>query len=383
MKALFTIITIVLIVSNTVHARDSNYVIIGAFSIRDNAVRCTEKAKANQFNAEFDINPARKLYYVFILKTEDHEAALAQVIKIQKETLYKDAWLFVGALGEKGSGIDVVVNPVVAEVKPEQQQVQQEIPKTEESPKVEAPKPDNSTALDPKVNTKDFFFKVMDADGSKLDGAEVTVIEPKSQRKEYVLKGNENITMKTINQSGDIRFECDLVGYRKIIQIMNFKVPDSTVGVTIENNRIIIPFYLVRLKKGDHAVLYNVFFYKDAAIMRPESKPELDGLLAMMIENPKYKVKIHGHTNGNAAGPIQQVGESGNFFSLTGAKDGSGSAKKLSEKRGDVIREYLMKNGVDAGRMTVKAWGGKKPIYDKHHTQASANVRVEVEVLEE
>jgi outer membrane protein OmpA-like peptidoglycan-associated protein len=117
--------------------------------------------------------------------------------------------------------------------------------------------------------------------------------------------------------------------------------------------------------------------------MRPESKFELDGLLAMMNENPRYQIRIHGHTNGNAAGRVLEVGESGNFFSLGGAKEGSGSAKKLSEKRGNVIREYLIKNGVDPQRMAVKAWGGKKPIYDKHHTQASANVRVEVEVIEE
>jgi outer membrane protein OmpA-like peptidoglycan-associated protein len=209
------------------------------------------------------------------------------------------------------------------------------------------------------------------------------VVEPKSQRKEMVLKGNENVTVRAINQSGIMRLECDLVGYRKIVQVMNFKYPDSLEGVTIDNNRITVPFFLVRLKKGDHSILYNVFFYKDAAIMRPESKLDLDGLLAMMNENPNYKIRIHGHTNGGASGPILESGESGNIFSMTGAKEGSGSAKKLSEKRANVIRDYLVQNGVDPGRMAVKAWGGKKPIYDKHHTQAQANVRVEVEVIEE
>ena len=117
--------------------------------------------------------------------------------------------------------------------------------------------------------------------------------------------------------------------------------------------------------------------------MRPESKFDLDGLLDMMNENPKYKIRIHGHTNGNASGKIMEVGESGEFFSLTGAKEGNGSAKKLSLKRAEVIRNYLATKGVDPTRMETKAWGGKKPIYDKHHTQASANVRVEVEVIEE
>jgi outer membrane protein OmpA-like peptidoglycan-associated protein len=262
-------------------------------------------------------------------------------------------------------------------VEPPKEEIKEE-PKKE----VVAETPD-STVPDPKANSRDFYFRVTYESGARADGAEITVIEPKSQRKEYVLKGNENVTIKAINQTGDMRFECDRVGYRKIIQTINFKQPTSLDGVTVKNNQIIIPFELVRLKKGDHTILYNVFFYKDAAIMRPESKFDLDGLLAMMNENPKYKIRIHGHTNGNAAGKIMEVGEKGDFFSLSGAKEGGGSAKKLSLKRAEAIREYLVGQGVDRARMITKAWGGKKPIYDKLHTQASANVRVEVEVLEE
>jgi outer membrane protein OmpA-like peptidoglycan-associated protein len=327
--------------------------------LRDNAARFAETARA-----QLDVNPAKELYYVYTLKTDDHVKALAEATRLQKETSYTDAWVFVGVLS--GDFVPEVSLPE---------------PVIKEEPKVEPPKTD--VALDPKVMTKDFYFNVMKDDGSKLDGAEITVVEPKSQRKEFVHKGNENITMRAINQSGMIRLECDLVGYRKIVQMVNFKAPDSTEGVTIENNRIVVPFYLVRLKKGDLSILYNVIFYKDAAIMRPESKFELDGLLTMMNENSKYKIRIHGHTNGGASGPVLEAGESGNLFSLSGAKEGMGSAKKLSEKRANVIRDYLVQNGVDPARMIVKAWGGKKPIYDKHHTQASANVRVEVEVLEE
>jgi hypothetical protein len=33
--------------------------------------------------------------------------------------------------------------------------------------------------------------------------------------------------------------------------------------------------------------------------------------------------------------------------------------------------------------MEIKAWGGKRPIVDKMHTLAQANVRVEIEILED
>lgn len=349
----------------SLHTVASNYVVIGAFSKKDNADKLALREKA-----EIDLNPIKQLYYVFVLKTEDHEIAVAEARRLQTETVYKDAWVFVGRLGEGGKGEDVLVEPEPVVTEPPKEIV-----------------PETAPAVSPPAtNTeyqKQFYFPVFFESGTKANGAEITIIEPKSQRKEYVVEGNKEVTIKAINQTGDIRLECDLVGYRKIIQNLNFKDPTALDGVTVENNRIVVPFTLVRLRKGDYTILYNVFFYKDAAIMRPESKFDLDGLLAMMNENPKYKIRIHGHTNGNAAGKIMEVGEAGDFFSINGAKDGAGSARKLSLKRAEAIKNYLIKQGIDPNRMLTKAWGGKKPIYDKMHTQASANVRVEVEVLEE
>jgi outer membrane protein OmpA-like peptidoglycan-associated protein len=364
----------------SVGAYGSNYVVIGAFAKKENAIALSQRAKG-----EYDINPAKQLYYVFLLKTEDNAAAFAEARRLQTESPYKDAWVFIGVLGEEKAVVEepepIINEPIVVET-PKEELPKQDPPK-EESPVVEPPK-ENQTdiALDPKISKKDFFFSVLFEDGTPANGAEVTVIEPKSQRKEYVLKGNENATIRAINQSGEVRLECDLVGYRKVIQTINFKEPTSVDGITIDNNRIIVPFTLTRLKKGDYSVLYNVFFYKDAAIMRPESKSDLEGLLEMMKENPTYRIRIHGHTNGNASGPILEAG-SGDLFSLNNAKEGRGSAKKLSQKRAEAIRDYLAKQGIEPARMETRAWGGKKPIYDKHHTQAAANVRVEVEVIEE
>lgn len=128
--------------------------------------------------------------------------------------------------------------------------------------------------------------------------------------------------------------------------------------------------------------MYNVYFFKDAAIMRPESRYEINNLLSMMNENSAYKIMIHGHTNGNAAGKIITMGDSKNFFSLTNTREGRGSAKKLSEERANAVREYLIDQGIAEDRMTIKAWGGKRPLYDKENSQAQANVRVEVEIIE-
>jgi outer membrane protein OmpA-like peptidoglycan-associated protein len=153
--------------------------------------------------------------------------------------------------------------------------------------------------------------------------------------------------------------------------------------VDLMGTTVVINFDLVRYRKGDISTLYNVYFYNDAALMLPDSKFELNNLLQMMQENPKYRIRLHGHTNGNYHGKILTLGPDKNFFSLTGAKESVGSSTELSEQRAQVIKEYLISKGIDSSRIEVKAWGGKRALYDKNSVNAKKNVRVEVEMIEE
>jgi outer membrane protein OmpA-like peptidoglycan-associated protein len=134
---------------------------------------------------------------------------------------------------------------------------------------------------------------------------------------------------------------------------------------------------------GEVLTMYNVYFYNNAAIMKPESKFELNSLLGMLKENEKLTIRIHGHTNGNTAGKIIKLKEDdNNFFEITANNiDGLGSAKDLSQERADVIARWLMEQGIDKKRMDIKGWGGKKMIYKKTDAMAGKNVRVEIELL--
>jgi outer membrane protein OmpA-like peptidoglycan-associated protein len=118
-------------------------------------------------------------------------------------------------------------------------------------------------------------------------------------------------------------------------------------------------------------------------MMMPESKYELGLLLEMLNDNPNYRIMLHGHTNGNYHGRILTVGTEGDLFSINGAVSTVGSAKDLSRQRAETIKRWLVENGISGERIEIKAWGGKRPIYDKHSVNARKNVRVEVEVLQE
>jgi outer membrane protein OmpA-like peptidoglycan-associated protein len=374
-----------------------NYVVIGAFAVEKNAVKFTKQANALNQQAQFDLNPNRNLYYVFVLQTMDRDEAMAEALRLRKETKYNDAWVYHGAIG-KGSeghppGTDI--NPVTAkplteisaqehtnaqageETAKDSVAVKEVLPVVVEA----APKLTETKLTEEEVAAKNFVFNMYRAVDGKVVEGEVEVIDAEKSRKMTSYKGNTPVKVSApAGKSGAVSFVCEAFGYRKIQTEFSFKNNEQSLTVD-ESGNIVIPFELFRLQKGEKAIMYNVFFFKDAGVMRPESRFEINSLLEMLKENPNCRIRIHGHTNGNASGKIITSGDSKNFFSLTDTKEGYGSAKKLSEERASAIREYLKGNGIEESRMEIKAWGGKKPLHDKHATRAQENVRVEVEIL--
>jgi outer membrane protein OmpA-like peptidoglycan-associated protein len=111
----------------------------------------------------------------------------------------------------------------------------------------------------------------------------------------------------------------------------------------------------------------------------------LDQLLEMLKENPKYKVKIHGHTNTSKLGRILYL-EKGdpNFFRLTARnKETFGPAKMLSKKRAETIKYYLLSKKIADNRLETEGHGGSDMLYPATHPLAFKNKRVEIEILED
>jgi len=382
------------------HTDQSLYVVIGAFAIPRNAIEFTENAKKQNYAAEYALNTTRKLFYVYVLHSENRQQAINETIKFQKESPYHDTWLYSGLLGgnpqvvkineaERNEAIQQladekkeVVEPTTVITTDVKTELTTEVSNKEESKKVEI-KPSGS---EERPDTKSFLFRITAlVDGDTLAG-DVDIFDADAvnkSRKSGTYRGNDWVNVKPVNKSGNLLLECEVFGYRKLQLPINYNTPETTDGVKVDGNQITVPFELVRLQKGDKAIMFNVYFYKDAAIMRPESRYEVNSLLEMLQENPKYKIRIHGHTNGNSAGKIISMGDSKNFFQLNkDNKEGRGSANKLSEERALLIQKYLIENGIAPARSEVKAWGGKQPIYEVDHQAAQANVRVEIEILD-
>ena len=234
----------------------------------------------------------------------------------------------------------------------------------------------------PKVTlaNTEVFLSLFNSTNNRIVEGTVTVVEPETEKALKQVSGNEYLNLPNPkNKSGKLLMVCEAFGYRKIVHEINYNLPMAdTVKdyIDLMGTTFVVNFDLVRYHKGDMATLFHVYFYNDAAVMLPESKKELLSLLQLLQENTHYRIMLHGHTNGNYHGKIITLGPDKNFFSIEGSTNTMGTAKDLSYDRAETIKEYLEANGIDPSRIEVKAWGGKRPLYDKHSVNAKKNVRV-------
>lgn len=374
------------------------YVVVGAYArSRENiAQNYVEVLKLKGHTATYGFNSSRNLFFVYLKYFDTLKESLQDMRHTRSEGEFTDAWVRVvsGDIAPKVPVAEETKTPDPASPTPAESM---DVPEKEEAAETEqVSEPDVPVVTDNEeiiqypvmtLGNTEVFLSLYNARNNRIVDGDVDVIDTDRSRLITKVQGNEYLVLPDPkSKSGQLTLICESFGYRKIQQEINYPLPlADTVKPHIDlmGTTIVINFDLVRYHKGDIGTLFNVYFYNDAALMLPESKYELNSLLQLMNENPNYRIKLHGHTNGNYSGKIFTVGEDKNFFSLEGAKQGIGTAKDLSRNRAEVIKDYLISNGVDASRMEIKAWAGRRPLYDKNSANAKRNVRVEVEILDE
>jgi outer membrane protein OmpA-like peptidoglycan-associated protein len=376
------------------------YVVVAAYAkSRENvAQNYLEVLRLKGLSPSYGFNSRRNLYFVYLNYFDNLKESLQDMKHTRGQGEFTDAWVRVvtGDIGSKGDVSSTPAEAPTAEVATEIPNDTKPVavesqPASSSAPSVQEPEVTENPPIKQypvmTLGNTEVFLSLYNARNNRIVDGTVQVVDTDRSRLITNVTGNEYLLLPDPkSKSGQLTLICEAFGYRKIQQEINYPLPlADTVKPYIDlmGTTLVINFDLVRYHKGDIATLYNVYFYNDAALMLPESKFELGSLLQLMSENPKYKIRLHGHTNGNYTGKILSVGPEKNYFSLDGAQQGLGSAKDLSRGRAEVIRDYLVSNGVSASRMEVKAWGGKRPIYDKNSANAKKNVRVEVEILEE
>lgn len=367
------------------------YVVIGVFAKLDNAVRYTNQANQKGFSAQYAINPRKQWNYVYLLQSNDKRKAYAFLIRLRAESEYKDAWVYTGQLGEGQSTVEekpVEEKPVV-EVKPAEEKPVEEPAKvdtaqvdtTAAKPVIEKPieeKPVEKPVVT-KPAGKPFIFKLQTADGEPVNG-EVHVQESANATRYQAFKGNETVYVEAPkNARGNYVLVTQAAGYQPVSMILSYREPSPETG---PDGEAIIQIEVSKVKRGDYIDFTNVRFYRNSAILEPVAKNELDGLVDLMKESTGYKIRIHGHCNGNQDKEGSVLGSSTNFFALEPGKNkiGKFSAKELTTERAATVKAYLVSQGIAASRIDIKGEGGKIPLYPEGGTLGQYNDRIEIEI---
>jgi outer membrane protein OmpA-like peptidoglycan-associated protein len=381
---------------NQAYSQEKYYVTIGVFKYPSNADRLEKKALQQGYAASQALNAERKLHYVFVAVTSQKRAAYAQAIKLRVETEYKDAWVFEGDLGDKTTATpEQTVAPAVEEKQPEpiveKPAAVVEPPITNPEPQVdssklikqEVEKPAATVETPPKPKGKPFYFKLKSsADNKEVKWGEVHLQEGIHATEYVAFKPNELVYVDApANKRGTYNLITQVAGFKSATLTFNYQRPIGKKGAEGE---FIIEIPIEKAKKGDYVDFNSVRFYKDASIMYAQSQNELDGLVDLMKENKKYVIKIHGHVNGNQSRDAFTRGPNSSFFALNATEDVTTkgmSARTLSLKMAETVRDYLISQGIESKRISVKGEGGKLTLYPEGGNLAQYNDRVEIEFL--
>jgi len=108
--------------------------------------------------------------------------------------------------------------------------------------------------------------------------------------------------------------------------------------------------------------LYGINFDYDSDVIRAESKPTLDKIVAMLKSEPTMQLIIEGHTDSDGTTEHNQI---------------------LSQKRAESVKSYLVSAGISSSRLFTEGYGESTPVAPNTTATGKAqNRRVELVVKE-
>ena len=194
------------------------------------------------------------------------------------------------------------------------------------------------------------------------DDAQITVKDAESGEILGIYKPNSKtgkyLFILPPGKTYDVSYEVE--GY--LFKSENLIVPTSSSFDQIEKEINLAP-----VQANESVVMNNVFFKYDKDVIIDESLPDLEKMAKLLNKNKKITIEISGHTDSKGADDYNM---------------------RLSEKRAQAVKAYLIKNGVDANRISAVGKGETMPIARNENPDGSDNPegrqlnrRIELKVL--
>ncbi len=115
------------------------------------------------------------------------------------------------------------------------------------------------------------------------------------------------------------------------------------------------------LQAGQRITLNQILFDQGKAELRKESETELDKIWAFMNAHPAVEIELSGHTS---------------------SEGDAGLNRSLSYRRVNVCKTYLVRRGLDPGRVVCRGYGPDMPVAPNDtEVNRAKNRRVEMRIL--
>ncbi|WCT10239.1 OmpA family protein [Mucilaginibacter jinjuensis] len=169
-----------------------------------------------------------------------------------------------------------------------------------------------------------------------LGGAMVTLIDSLSKEniKQITLAKDGKYTFKiTTKRPYNLMFEKD--GY--FTKVLPLPKGGRTVADTLFGPDVCLQAFVV----DKPMVINNILYDFGKSTLRPESETELNGVVTILKDNPKFKIELSSHTDSIGSDAYND---------------------KLSQDRAQSCVDYIISKGIEDTRVFAKGYGKTKPI---------------------
>ena len=184
------------------------------------------------------------------------------------------------------------------------------------------------------------------------DGKDMGLSQSEPKTGEYEIKLPTGFFYSIRAEAKDYISESQNVDLRNVPADMNKKRVDFRLR----------PIEVVRIEKNALFTLNSIFFDFDKAVLKPESFPELERVVQLLNDKPSASIEVAGHTDNIGTNDYNQ---------------------KLSERRANAVKKFLISKGIDAARVTTVGYGETKPLVsnDDEIDGREINRRVEFTIV--
>lgn len=164
------------------------------------------------------------------------------------------------------------------------------------------------------------------------------------------LGGYPDISRETMGNSYDIEFPIEKILDNFSNQLTNLyalkyrsdkeAIPDSINIALLDDKKVLVRKTIPIVELGRKLIIENLL-YETNSFALPNSNPELDVLTQFLLNKQNVAIVVEGHTDSRGSAAFNN---------------------RLSLRRANSVRDYLIRKGIEPHRIKTKGYGESRPI---------------------